>query len=184
MMVGSFSTRWVGMKGMTRASLGSSRIVGTRLQTPPKATGSGSFLKTDPNRQRIGVSAFPVSVRRGFGQPALVERFPAAQSALRDGSPGRTGPRGFLSQVQPRRAGLGRPRPAAVLRRWTTASNGIPDRLHRRPCALLGLALLAPVRSVSGRRRGRLAGTERLPRVVSGRLGLALLEIVSRKAIR
>src|SRR5262245_8524676 len=134
-----------------------------------------------PARERVGLGAFPVSVRRDFGQPHRIELFLAAQSALRDCGPCRTGTRCFLPGIQPGRAGLGRPRPAAVLRNGATTSNGIPDRIHRRPRALPGLALLAPVRPLSGRCRGGLAGAERLSRIVSGDLGLALLAIVSRK---
>src|SRR5437870_4664331 len=64
--------------------------------------------------RRIG--AFPVSVRRDFGQPAWVELFLAAQSALRDCSPGGTGARRLLPQIQPGRTGLGRARTVVVLR--------------------------------------------------------------------
>src|SRR5258705_79699 len=66
----------------------------------------------------------------------------------------------------------------------SAGSEGLPDRIPCGPCALSCVALLAALRGVSGRRGGWLAGAERLSRVVSGSLGLGLLEIVSRKKIR
>src|SRR5439155_2774106 len=71
----------------------------------------------------------------------------------------------------------------AILRSRAAAPKGFPDRIHCGPRALSRVALLAALHPVSGRRGGRLAGAERLPRAVSGGLGLALLEIVSRKDV-